>query len=64
MFNQGKPKLGMDMEDDIDEAAAAAAADESIYTHKTSTILDEEKVSFMHIGNLPEEENQSDEEYE
>lgn len=27
--------------------------EESIYSHKTSTILDEEKVSFMHIEHLP-----------
>lgn len=28
--------------------------DESIYSHRTSTILDEEKVSFMHIEHLPD----------
>lgn len=28
-------------------------AEESIYSHKTSAILDEEKVSFMHIEHLP-----------
>ena len=28
---------------------------ESIYSHQTSEILDEEKVSFMHIGGMPED---------
>lgn len=27
--------------------------EESIYSHRTTTILDEEKVSFMHIEHLP-----------
>jgi len=70
-FNRGFPNVHpdanqMDGVDDIDEIAAQMAADESIYSHRTSTILDEEKVSFVHIpGNLPGEENQSeDDEYE
>ena len=29
------------------------AEEESVYSHKTTTILDEEKVSFMHIEHLP-----------
>ena len=33
--------------DDLDPAPGAQ--EESIYSHKTTTILDEEKVSFMHI---------------
>jgi hypothetical protein len=33
--------------------AGANGEEESIYSHKTTTILDEEKVSFMHIDQLP-----------
>ena len=38
-------------------------AEESIYSHKTSTILDEEKVSFMHIEHLPNQDNASDDSF-
>jgi hypothetical protein len=31
----------------------AGGMEESIYSHQTSEILDEEKVSFMHIEHLP-----------
>jgi hypothetical protein len=34
-------------------APIGANGEESIYSHKTTTILDEEKVSFMHIEHLP-----------
>lgn len=37
--------------------------EESIYSHKTSTILDEEKVSFMHIEHLPNQDNASDDSF-
>lgn len=43
--------------------AMAAADQESIYSHQTTEILDEEKVSFMHIGGMPEDA-QDEEEYE
>lgn len=36
-----------------DDLQPAAGPEESIYSHKTTTILDEEKVSFMHIEQLP-----------
>ena len=36
--------------------ASGMPPDESIYSHKTSTILDEEKVSFMHIEHLPDQD--------
>ena len=39
---------------------AAFGADESIYSHKTSTILDQEQVSFMHLTNMNDPENESD----
>lgn len=48
---------------EIDNAAAIAADGESIYSHKTSAILDEEKVSFMHIDHLQNEEINSDESF-
>ena len=35
-----------------DLEGAPGPQEESIYSHKTSTILDEEKVSFMHIEHL------------
>ena len=35
--------------DDLENAPGGANGEESIYSHKTTTILDEEKVSFMHI---------------
>lgn len=38
-------------------------AEESIYSHKTTTILDEEKVSFMHIEHLPDQDNGSDDSF-
>ena len=37
--------------------------EESIYSHKTTTILDEEKVSFMHIDNLPNQDNASEDSF-
>lgn len=37
--------------------------EESIYSHKTSTILDEEKVSFMHIEHLPNQDGASDDSF-
>ena len=37
--------------------------EESVYSHKTSTILDEEKVSFMQYEHLPNQDNQSDESF-
>lgn len=37
--------------------------EESIYSHQTSTILDEEKVSFMHIEHLPNQDNASDDSF-
>lgn len=37
--------------------------EESIYSHMTSTILDEEKVSFMHIEHLPNQDNASDDSF-
>ena len=48
---------------DMDNAAAIGADGESIYSHKTSAILDEEKVSFMHIDHLQNEEINSDESF-
>ena len=42
---------------------AAMEMEESIYSHKTSTILDEEKVSFMHIEQLPHQDNASDDSF-
>lgn len=38
--------------------------DESIYSHKTTTILDEEKVSFMHIEHLPNQDNGSEDSFD
>jgi hypothetical protein len=40
-----------------------ADGEESIYSHKTTTILDEEKVSFMHIDHLPNLDKDSDESF-
>lgn len=37
--------------------------EESIYSHKTTTILDEEKVSFMHIEHLPNQDNGSEDSF-
>ena len=47
--------------DDLE--APGANGEESIYSHKTSTILDEEKVSFMHIEHLPNQDNASDDSF-
>ena len=47
--------------DDLE--APGAGNEESIYSHKTSTILDEEKVSFMHIEHLPNQDNASDDSF-
>lgn len=53
--------------DDLEMASVPRGAndqpDESIYSHKTSTILDEEKVSFMHIEHLPDQDNASDDSF-
>jgi len=38
--------------------------EESIYSHKTTTILDEEKVSFMHIEHLPNQDNGSEDSFD
>jgi hypothetical protein len=48
--------------DDL-EPAPGANDEESIYSHKTTTILDEEKVSFMHIEQLPNQDNASDDSF-
>jgi hypothetical protein len=45
------------------EAPLGADGEESIYSHKTTTILDEEKVSFMHIDHLPNLDKDSDESF-
>lgn len=54
-------------EDDLEMNDAPGGAliepEESIYSHKTSTILDEEKVSFMHIEHLPNQDNASDDSF-
>jgi len=42
-----------DIELDRINEGADGMLEESIYSHLTSTILDEEKVSFMHIEQLP-----------
>lgn len=61
---QGDDDLEFGRDDlEIDNAAAIAADGESIYSHKTSAILDEEKVSFMHIDHLQNEEVNSDESF-
>lgn len=44
-------------------APDGANGEESIYSHKTTTILDEEKVSFMHIEHLPNQESGSDDSF-
>lgn len=52
--------------EDIEMDAAMAAngePEESIYSHKTTTILDEEKVSFMHIEHLPNQDGASDDSF-
>lgn len=51
-----------DIEYDLN-APGGANGEESIYSHKTTTILDEEKVSFMHIDHLPNLDNNSDESF-
>ena len=61
--------LEFDNEDDDLEMGVAPGGpqmmepEESIYSHKTSTILDEEKVSFMHIEHLPNQDNASDDSF-
>ena len=47
--------------DDLE--APPAEGEESIYSHKTTTILDEEKVSFMHIENLPNQDGASEDSF-
>ena len=47
------PSDMMDFAQEDLDAPGANEGDESIYSHQTSTILDEEKVSFMHIEHLP-----------
>lgn len=53
--------------DDLEMASVPRGAngqpDESIYSHQTSAILDEEKVSFMHIEHLPDQDNASDDSF-
>ncbi len=49
--------------DDLELGGAPGPLEESIYSHRTSTILDEEKVSFMHIEHLPNEDNASDDSF-
>jgi hypothetical protein len=49
--------------DDLEPAPGAGEEGESIYSHKTTTILDEEKVSFMHIEQLPNQDNASDDSF-
>lgn len=57
-------EMAFGREDLEQENAAALAADgESIYSHKTSAILDEEKVSFMHIDHLKNEDVNSEESF-
>lgn len=46
-----------------DIEAPGPEGEESIYSHKTSTILDEEKVSFMHIEHLPNQDGASDDSF-
>jgi hypothetical protein len=55
-FNNVNPDI-------LNDAAVAAAGEESVYSHQTTEILDEEKVSFMHIGGLPDD-IQDEDEYE
>lgn len=50
--------MAPDALDNLDEDA-----EESIYSHKTTTILDEEKVSFMHIEHLPNQDNGSEDSF-
>lgn len=71
MFSQEKSPSEIDRDqiefghDDLELGGlpAAGPGEESIYSHKTSTILDEEKVSFMHIENLPHQDNASDDSF-
>lgn len=50
--------------DDLEfQAPLGPIGDDSIYSHKTSTILDEEKVSFMHIEHMANQEDQSDDSF-
>lgn len=44
-------------------APGGAQMEDSIYSHKTSTILDEEKVSFMHIEHMPNVDDESDDSF-
>ena len=50
--------------DQINAPVGANGEEESIYSHKTTTILDEEKVSFMHVDQLANADDNSEDSFD